>query len=323
MDSLSKIKVPIALELEEFKRLFDLSLESSNPLLQQISAHIREKRGKMMRPILIILFARLHGAVTSSTYDTAVSLELLHTASLIHDDVVDNSKERRGLSSVNALYDNQIAVLSGDYLLATSLRYASLTKKISIIDIISQLGRDLSDGELYQLNNVNTMVFSEDDYFKVIRKKTAALFSACSMTGSLSVNDNLEDAEFARQIGEYMGISFQIRDDIFDFYKTDVGKPTYHDLAEGKLTLPALYILNNSDDLMLKEKAVRIKTGKATIEEINDFVSIIRANGGIEYAESRMKEYHDKAFELLSTLPESEIKHLLISYLDYIVERDY
>lgn len=324
MDSLSNIKLPIETELEDFKKMFDESLTSNdNPLLRQVTSHILEKRGKMMRPILIFLMARLYGIVQDSTLCTAVSLELLHTASLIHDDVVDESKERRGHKSVNALYDNKVAVLAGDYLLATSLFYASKTRNTKILDIVSQLGRDLSDGELMQLNNISLTHFLEKDYYDVIRKKTAALFSACAITGPLSVNASDEQAEFARQIGEYMGICFQIRDDIFDYYTDDsIGKPTHNDMYEGKLTLPSIYVLNTTKESWAIKVALDIKKGNATAEEINRFSTFVRHSGGIEYAVKKMNEFLDKGLEMLNSLPDSPIRSSLKSYFHYIVTRD-
>lgn len=323
MDSLSKIKQPVQQELFEFRKLFELSLKSDNPLLQRISSHILSKKGKMMRPILIMLMARLHGKVEQSTLYTAVSLELLHTASLVHDDVVDDSKERRGQKSVNAIFDNRVAVLSGDYILATSLNYASKTSHLDIIEVVSRLGCDLSDGELLQLDNISKKVYSEEDYYRVIRKKTAALFSACAMCGSLSVSDSKEDAEFARIIGDLMGICFQIRDDIFDYYDDEeIGKPTHQDMLEGKLTLPAIYVLNNTSEAWAHDVAIRIKQGVASLYEITRLVELVRTSGGIEYAINRMKEFRKKAFDMLIALPDTVIRESLIGYLDYIVDRD-
>lgn len=324
MDTLKNVKVPIEHDLLLFNRMFEDSISSNpNPLLTQISSHILDRRGKMMRPILIILMARLHGAISESTLFTAVSLELLHTASLIHDDVVDESDKRRGQKSVNAIYDNRIAVLAGDYLLATSLYYASKTKNNRIIDVVSQLGRDLSDGELLQLSNINVPTFSEDNYFSVIKKKTAALFSACAITGSLSVFDDLEFAEFCRQIGEYMGICFQIRDDIFDYFSDkSIGKPTHNDMNEGKLTLPALYVLNTTKESWPRELAVKIKNGDASSEEIERLSSFVLSSGGIEYAMNKMNDFLNKGLKMLHSLPDSDIKTSLISYFNYIVSRD-
>jgi octaprenyl-diphosphate synthase len=323
MISISKISQPIQQELSEFRNLFELSLRSDNPLLQRVSDHILAKKGKMMRPILIMLVAKLHGRVEQATLYTAVSLELLHTASLVHDDVVDDSKERRGQKSVNAIFDNRIAVLSGDYILATSLNYASKTNNIDIISVVSRLGCDLSDGELLQLENIDKTVFLEADYYQVIRKKTAALFSACAMTGSLSVSDDTKFSSFAFDLGDLMGICFQIRDDIFDYYDEEkIGKPTHQDMLEGKLTLPALYVLNNFSDIWLHDVALRIKSGNASLEEIKKLSDFVISHGGIEYAEQKMNEFHQQALDMLFTLPDSEIRASLIAYLDYIVGRD-
>ncbi len=323
MVSISKISQPIQQELSEFRNLFELSLRSDNPLLQRISDHILAKKGKMMRPILILLMARLHGKIEKPTLYTAVSLELLHTASLVHDDVVDDSKERRGQKSVNAIFDNRVAVLSGDYILATSLNYASKTRHIDIINVVSRLGCDLSDGELLQLENIGKIDFKEEDYYQVIRKKTAALFSACAMTGSLSVSDDKDFSDFAFIIGDLMGICFQIRDDIFDYYDEDkIGKPTHQDMLEGKLTLPAIYILNHFSEPWLKDTAIGIKNGTASLDEIKKFSNFIISHGGIEYAEQKMNEFHQQALDKLLTLPDNEIRSSLIAYLDYIVGRD-
>ena len=245
MDNSSLIKSPIAAELDEFKKLFDTSLTSSNFLLNEAISHIRKKNGKMMRPMLLLLIAKLYGPVCPETLHAAVSLELLHTASLVHDDVVDESTERRGQLSVNAIYNNKVAVLVGDYLLATSLVQVGKTHNYAIIDVVSRLGQNLSEGELLQLSNVSNLQFSEEIYFDVIRKKTAVLFAACTKAGALSVGVTDEQAEFARLFGEYIGLCFQIKDDIFDYYDSkEIGKPTGNDMLEGKLTLPVLYALN-------------------------------------------------------------------------------
>ena len=231
MDSSSFIKSPIDAELEDFRKLFDSSLSSSNFLLNNVIAHIRQRNGKMMRPILVLLVARLYGAIRPATFHAAVSLELLHTASLVHDDVVDESTERRGQLSVNAVFNNKVAVLVGDFLLATSLVHAGKTMSHEIISVVSCLGQDLADGELLQLSNVSNPHFSEEIYFDVIRKKTAALFAACTKSAALSVNASDEEAEFSRLFGEYIGICFQIKDDIFDYFESkEIGKPTGNDM---------------------------------------------------------------------------------------------
>lgn len=296
MDSISLIRTPIEAELADFKNLFDSSLSSSNALLNSVVSHIRQRSGKMMRPILLLLVARLYGAVRPSTLHAAVSLELLHTASLVHDDVVDESTERRGQLSVNAIFNNKVAVLTGDYLLATSLVHAEQTHSHPIIQLVSSLGQDLADGELLQLSNVSNHSFSESVYFDVIRKKTAALFAACTKAAAFSVGMGEEEAEFARLLGEYIGICFQIKDDIFDYFDSkEIGKPTGNDMLEGKLTLPALYVLNKTKDSVAQEIALKVKEGTATSDEITRLIEYVKENGGIEYAILTMNAYKQKA----------------------------
>ena len=323
MDSISLIRTPIEAELADFKNLFDSSLSSSNALLDSVVSHIRQRNGKMMRPILVLLVARLYGAVRPSTLHAAVSLELLHTASLVHDDVVDESTERRGQLSVNAIFNNKVAVLTGDYLLATSLVHAEQTHSHPIIQLGSSLGQDLADGELLQLSNVSNHSFSESVYFDVIRKKTAALFAACTKAAAFSVGVGEEEAEFARLLGEYIGICFQIKDDIFDYFDSkEIGKPTGNDMLEGKLTLPALYVLNSTKDSAMLEIAIRVKEGTATPDEIARLIGFIKENGGIEYAVHTMNLYKQKAFGLLASLPDSNVCAALRAYLDYVVDRE-
>lgn len=323
MDSISLIKTPIEAELGDFKNLFDSSLSSSNALLDSVVAHIRQRSGKMMRPILVLLVARLYGAVCPATLHAAVSLELLHNASLVHDDVVDESTQRRGQLSVNAIFNNKVAVLTGDYLLATSLVHAELTNSLPIIQLVSALGQDLADGELLQLSNVSNHTFSESVYFDVIRKKTAALFAACTKAAAFSVGVSDEKVEFARLLGEYIGVCFQIKDDIFDYYDSmEIGKPTGNDMLEGKLTLPALYVLNTVKDSGAEEIAYKVKEGTATPDEIAQLITFIKDNGGIEYAIQTMNEYRQKAFEMLATLPDSDVCVALRAYIDYVVSRE-
>ncbi len=323
MESISLIKSPISVELEEFKKHFDTSLSSSNLLLNSVIAHIRQKNGKMMRPILVLLAAKLYGVVCPATLHAAVSLELLHNASLVHDDVVDESTERRGQLSVNAIFNNKVAVLSGDYLLATALVEVGMTRNYDIIDVVSNLGQDLAEGELLQLSNVSNPHFSEDIYFDVIRKKTAVLFAACTKAGALSVGVDGEKAEYARLLGEYIGLCFQIKDDIFDYYESkEIGKPTGNDMLEGKLTLPVLHALNSTEDSAAKAIAVKVKNGTASDEEIARLIDFAKKNGGIEYAIQTMYAYKEKALALLAALPDTDVKTALIFYLDYVIERD-
>lgn len=323
MDSISLIKSPISIELGNFKELFDSSLSSSNLLLNSVITHIRQRNGKMMRPILVLLAAKLYGEISPATLHAGVALELLHTASLVHDDVVDESSERRGQLSVNATFNNKVAVLAGDYLLATALVEVGLTRNHAIIDVVANLGQDLADGELLQLSNVSDPRFSEEIYFDVIRKKTAVLFAACMKAGALSVGAGNEQTEYARLFGEYIGLCFQIKDDIFDYYESkEIGKPNGNDMLEGKLTLPVLYILNNRKEREAQDIAFKVKDGVATSDEITRLIEITKRNGGIEYAMKTMYDYKEKALSLLKIIPDTEVKRALIAYLDYVIERD-
>lgn len=323
MDSISLIKSPISAELEDFKKHFDTCLSNSNLLLNNVIAHIRQRNGKMMRPMLVLLAAKLFDDVCPATLHAAVSLELLHTASLVHDDVVDESTERRGQLSVNAVFNNKVAVLAGDYLLATALVEVNRTRSHAIIDVVSRLGQDLAEGELLQLSNVSNPEYSETVYFDIIRKKTAVLFAACMKAGALSVGVSDEKAEYARLLGEYIGLCFQIKDDIFDYYESrEIGKPTGNDMLEGKLTLPALYALNSTTDKQAHEIAVKVKSGTATSAEIALLIEFSKANGGIEYATKVMLEFKEKALSLLASMEDTDVRKALVCYLDYVVERE-
>ena len=322
MSRLEQIKEPIQAEFEVFKQKFDASLQSSNPLLGEVINFIKQRRGKMMRPMLTLLMAKLCGKIEESTYYAAISLELLHTASLVHDDVVDESDKRRGQASVNALYDNKVSVLVGDFLLATSLTNAALTDNISLVKLVSCLGQKLSEGEIIQLSNTNASEFSEDVYFDVIKKKTAALFSTAAEAGVRSVESCDEIAEKAYQFGELIGIAFQIKDDIFDYNPSDsLGKPSGNDMKEGKLTLPALYVLNAFNEESMKNLALKIRSLEATTEEITLFIDYVKRNGGIEYATQVMIDYRNKALALLPKTASPDLKEALTSYIDYVIER--
>ena len=322
MDGLSQIKFPITEELEQFMQLFDSSLVNSNSLLNEVLVHIRKRNGKMMRPILVLLMAKLYGRINTATFHAAVGLELLHTASLVHDDVVDESAERRGQASVNAIYNNKVSVLVGDYLLATCLVQSSLTRRNDIVEVIARLGQSLSEGELLQLSSVANTDISEKVYTDVIRKKTADLFAACTAAGALSVGATPEEVEKSRMFGEYVGLCFQIKDDIFDYYDSaEIGKPTGNDLREGKLTLPAIYAVNQSGNEAMREMAYKIKNGQASDHEITRFIQFVKENKGIEYAKDIMYKYREVAVQLLSAMEDSAVKKSLFAYLDYVVER--
>ena len=323
MDKLQQIKLPIDKEFEEFRRLFDSSLQSSNSLLSEVLSYIKQRNGKMMRPILALLIAKLFGEINDSTLHAALSLELLHTASLVHDDVVDESDKRRGQSSVNAIYNNKVSVLVGDYMLATSLKHSAMTREITIVDLVACLGQNLSEGEIIQLANINASEFSEEVYYDVIRKKTAALFTASAEAGAISVHASDEMVKNARLFGEMIGIAFQIKDDIFDYYSSDeIGKPTGNDMREGKLTLPALYVLNMFDDKEMRKLALRIRALDASDEDIARFIEYTKVKGGIEYARQARVDYRNKALALLPQSAGQAVKDALTAYIDYVIERD-
>lgn len=323
MDYLSLIKKPVERELGEFISLFDKSLTHSDELLSQVLAHIRGRAGKRMRPILTLLMARNFGEITRVTQNAAVGLELLHTASLVHDDVVDDSEERRGQASVNAEYNNKVAVLTGDYILSTALLRVAETGSQRIVTYLSELGRTLASGEILQLSNIHNKDISEEIYYDVIRQKTAALFETCCVIGALSAGASDEEMEAAKMFGNRLGIIFQIRDDIFDYYdSTEIGKPTGNDMAEGKLTLPVIYALNSTDDERMRELAYKVKDHSVSADEISQLVEFTKANGGIEYAERRMWSFHDEAMSFLDRyVPESDIRTALKAYLDFVIER--
>ena len=323
MDYLSVIKKPITEELNHFIDLFNTSLEHQDGLLSQVLMFIKQRSGKRMRPMLMLLVAKAFGCVSEVTQHAAIGLELLHTASLVHDDVVDESGERRGQASVNAFYDNKVAVLVGDYILSTALLHVSYTSSDRIVSGLAELGRTLSDGEILQLENISNQTISEEAYYEVIKRKTAALFEACTEIGALSVGASKDDVEQARLFGLHLGMAFQIRDDIFDYYESnDIGKPTGNDMAEGKLTLPVIHAVLSTDNGAMKDLALKVKKGEVTPEEVAQLVAFTKENGGIEYAEAKMREFKNKAIGFIEEkIQDADIKQALNAYLDYVIER--
>ena len=324
MDYLSTIKAPITPEMDLFAERFEQALSHADGLLSQALGYIVRRSGKRMRPILLLLVAKNYGVPTDASYHAAVGMEMLHTASLVHDDVVDDSGERRGQASVNAIYDNKISVLVGDYLLSTSLLSVALTGEIEIVKKVAQLGQTLVSGEILQLSNTQSNAFSEEVYYDIIHRKTATLFEACCSLGALSVGATPQQVEQAQAFGSDIGMIFQIRDDIFDYYPAaDIGKPTGNDMAEGKLTLPLLYALNNNDDDSIRQLARKAKSGAATADEIAALVSYAKEHGGIDYAEQRMDHYRRHAQQYIDTcVTDTDIRHALQAYLDYVIRRE-
>lgn len=323
MDYLSLIKQPIEAELADFIDLFNKSLMHSDGLLSQVLDHIRQRAGKRMRPMLILLMARNFGKISTVTQHSAVGLELLHTASLVHDDVVDESGERRGQASVNATYNNKVAVLVGDFILSTALLHVSYSHSEEIVRYLAELGRILSNGEILQLNSISNEEISEDIYYQVIKQKTAALFEACAGIGALSSGASEDDVVAAKLFGQNLGITFQIRDDIFDYYdSSEIGKPTGNDMAEGKLTLPVIYAVNNGGDEAMRELALKVKARTVSGDEIAKLVAYTKEKGGIEYAERRMWEFHAEAQRFIDEhVKQPEVKEALQAYLDFVIKR--
>ncbi|GHT34828.1 octaprenyl-diphosphate synthase [Bacteroidia bacterium] len=322
MEEITKIKQPVEAEYKRFSDDFRNSLSSSTLRLQSAIEMIMQSTGKHIRPLIVLLTAKACGKVTDTTINSAVLLELLHTASLIHDDVIDETKERRGVPSINAFFDNRISVLVGDYLLSSALIRSIQTGDLRIMSIVSNVGRALAEGEIKQLEVAEDIILDENSYLQVIQKKTAILLSACAEIGAISGNATDEQINACKLFGEYLGYCFQIRDDIFDYYSdANIGKPTGNDIIEGKVTLPLLYALQKDtiNEVGYYEQIINSKDYTPT--HIDELIAFAKTNGGIEYAEARMNFYHDKAIELLYQLPDSESRTCLFELADYVVNR--
>ncbi len=306
MPTLAEICHPIEAELQQYQTMLVDSLQHDNPLLHQAVEHILQRKGKQMRPILVLLSAKLVGRVTEEVLHAAVALELLHTASLVHDDVVDESDRRRGQKSINALMGNRVAILVGDYLFSRTLHHTRFTNSDVAVQWVATLGQTLSDGELQQLANTKNPHFIEDFYYDIIKKKTASLFATSAKMGAHLAGGSEEMVKSMEMFGECVGICFQLRDDIFDYDPTnDTGKPTGNDMKEGKLTLPVLHALIESGDERHRSLALRVRQGEATDAEISQLIDFTKCNGGIEYAESAMHDYSRRALALLDTCASS------------------
>ena len=324
MDIIKQIRRPIAEDMEKYKLLFDSYLQHSDPLLHEVFLNISSRKGKMMRPMLTLLVIRLLGGVIDDkAMHTAATFEYFHTASLVHDDIVDESEQRRGVKSIHCSYGNKVAVLVGDYLLANGLLCASKVDSPRLVGLVSKAAQALASGEILQLSNVSNQSIDENVYYDIINRKTAALFSACSEAGALRASTDENVIQNMSLFGHYVGMCFQIRDDIFDYdTSADIGKPTGNDMKEGKLTLPLIYALNHSNDEYMQKLAHKVKSGEISYDEIDELVSFTRSNGGIEYAEHVMKTFADKAKDVLSSYPDGEIKSSLMMYVDYVIKRD-
>ena len=324
MDILSEIRKPVEKEFNDFLNLFKKVFNSDDVTLGNVLLHIGNRGGKHMRPLLLILIAKAYGDVNEKTKRAAVGVELLHTASLVHDDVVDESDKRRGQPSVNSLFNNKISVLVGDYLLSSSISSFVDAENWQILRLMTEVCATLSSGEILQIENISNTEVSEETYYEIIYRKTASLFEACAGIGALSVNASEDDIRKAKELGKAIGMTFQIRDDIFDYYDSDaIGKPTGNDMLEGKLTLPVIYAINNSNDEEMTVLVDKVKRGDANKEEIGKLVAFAKENGGIDYAYSKMEEFTAQAKSIVNSIKEKAIRDALTAYIDYVSKRTF
>lgn len=322
MADLNTIKAPIKDEMEKFQPFFRDFLKTKTRLLDIILFYLLKQKGKQIRPMLVFLTAKLYGNISTHTYNAATLIELMHTASLVHDDVVDESNMRRGFMSINAIWKNKIAVLVGDYLLARGLLIAVNQKEYKQLEIVSKAVEEMSEGELLQIEKARHLNIDEPTYYEIIKKKTAALMIACTTAGASSVGANNDDIELMSLLGEYLGIAFQIRDDLFDYEtKGCFGKPAGNDLKERKITLPLIYALQNSLSSERKKMIKKLRQKTKTDGDIECLMEFVRNKGGIEYAQKTMGKYVDMAKEILAKTPNCEAQKSLIDLIDYTISR--
>lgn len=322
MATIKKIKAPIEKELKDFEPYFKRSLQSDVPLLATILNFVYRSKGKQLRPMFVFLSAKMHGETNEFSKLAACSVELLHTATLVHDDVVDESYERRGTFSLNALWRNKLAVLVGDYILAKGLILQLENKKYNFLHLISRAVQDMSEGEILQIKKSRKLDIDDETYFEIIRKKTASLIATSMAIGSASATDDEEVVEKMFRIGQDAGIAFQIKDDIFDYQsKGIIGKPTGNDIKEKKITLPLLYVLNNSGSSERKRIIRLVKRKNKNSAVVNELIQLVTEKGGLEYAETRMHEFREKAINGLMQFGESEARASLIELMNYITTR--
>jgi len=322
MSAIDKIKSPIVQELSDFEPYFKRSLQSDIPLLATILNFLYRTKGKQLRPMFVFLSAKLHGETNQFSQLAACSVELLHTATLVHDDVVDESYERRGTFSVNALWRNKLAVLVGDYILARGLQLQLEHKKYNFLHLISRAVQDMAEGEILQMKKSRKLDINDEVYFEIIRKKTASLIATSMAIGTASVTDDEETIEKMYRIGQDAGIAFQIKDDIFDYQaKGILGKPTGNDIKEKKITLPLLYVLNNSKAAERSRILGLIKKKNKNTTVVNELIKMVIQKGGLDYSEQKMMEFRDKAILGLMAFPECEARSSLIELMEYIAIR--
>jgi len=323
MLSLKEIQQPIASELSSFEVKFKQSMQSSVPLLDIITQYLYKQKGKQMRPMFVFFSAGLCGEINESTYRGASLVELLHTASLVHDDVVDDANERRGLFSINALWKNKVAVLVGDFLLAKGLLLSVNNSEHNLLKIVSQAVEHMSEGELLQIEKARKLDIKEDIYYEIIRKKTASLIASCCASGAASVNADVDTIENMRLFGEKVGIAFQIKDDLFDFGLDDIGKPVGNDIKEKKMTLPLIYALSQTSTSKKRYIINLIKNHNEDSAKVEEVIHFVRNSGGLEYATEKMLSYQKEAFDILgNNFPDNKYKEGLKQLVKYTTERN-
>jgi len=323
MPGLGNIRKPVSDEMDHFEAYFGRTIQTKIPLLKIILNYVFRRKGKQMRPLLVFLSARLNGEISEPAYIAATLIELLHTASLVHDDVVDNSAERRGALSINALWNSKIAVLLGDYLLSKGLLISIEKNRTDMLEIVSEAVKSMTEAELLQLQKSRKLNIREEDYFRIITGKTAALISACTACGAKSTTDDQDVINVMKDFGESLGIAFQIRDDILDYESTGLtGKPSGNDIKEKKITLPLIHALESVSSHRKKQILSILGNAKKSGQEISEVVRFVIENGGIEYATMKMIQYRDRALAILDTYPGSEVKDSLREFVNYTVTRD-
>ncbi len=322
MSKLDDIKKPVNNDLNEFEPYFRSSMSSKVPLLDVITNYIYRRKGKQLRPLIVFLSAGLNGNINQSTYVAAGMIELLHTATLIHDDVVDEAYERRGFFSINALWRSKIAVLVGDYLLSKGLLLSIEKNEIELLRIMSQAVKDMSEGELLQIERSRKMDIDESTYFEIIQKKTASLLASCAANGANSVGADPEMIQRMKDFGTYLGMAFQIKDDLFDYQPQGIiGKPTGNDIKEKKLTLPLIYSLTKVQKSEQSDILKLVRSSKKSSKAVEKVVAFVQKNGGLDYSTKKMQEFKDKALQILALYPESEFRSSLEMLTDFVVER--
>jgi len=319
--NVKEIMAPVTLEMDEFELRFRKSMQSKVPLLDKVTHYIIRRKGKQMRPLFILLTAKMLGKIGDKTYDSATLVELLHTASLVHDDVVDDANERRGFFSINALWKNKIAVLVGDYMLSKVLLLSIEKNNLDLLEVVARAVREMSEGELLQIEKARKLDITEEVYYEVIRQKTASLIATCCEAAALSV-DRKDISQQMREFGELIGIAFQLKDDIFDYGEPgNIGKPTGLDIRERKMTLPLIYVLNNSTKEVRKELINIVKNHNENPKKVKRAIQLVIDNNGIEYAHQQMLFYKQKALDLLIDIPESDAKKSIMGLVEYTTNR--